>query len=1143
MLPELSKITYMNYTDAQKTFLDIKDKNVLISAGAGSGKTTTLTEKIIKIINEEHISIKDILVLTFTNAAANDIKEKIRKKMLEVNKKEEEILDLDISDVGTFHSFFLKMIKDYVEILDEDYSPNSVPLSDEDRVLMIAESIDELIRKYVESEKKDVFLDFYEKYSTVKSDNHFRKLLEKLYEFSMNKVDFKAWLDTNIILKDFKTYNTELDKIIKVQLSDLISDADIDELLSEYEEMVNTYELDNVSLKIREELNYIKTAINDKSFEKIIKIPDHYYKNQDETHFNKIKAHLKTKNVEYKDFSELRNILKKGLEKIISYVKSVFYTSKNIDEEKFKTIQADVNFLVELRDELESILSSKKQKNRVIDFNDIEQLVYKILSKNSEIKNQFQNRYKYVFIDEYQDISEVQNAIIEMIIKENNAYYVGDVKQCIYEFRNSKPELFEKKLEIFESGKNTKIINLSENFRNSKNIIDGVNSIFENLFDYKDKKLIFAKNKIPDYRESELEKEEITFVTTPPENYKKNKDGSEPLHPQEEEALYILSQIRKICKDKNYSYSDIAIIARKNKHLSYISNVLFKGGVPTMLSGNDNLLDCIEIITLIDILEAIDNPLKDVPLIALLQTSYFNFEAEEIFEIKKENKNSYLYDAMSKYIERSNCDKKIKSKIIFFMEEFQQINIKKGELFISDFIWYLIKKIGFIQNIVLGAASTEKEENIQSFISFAKTFEKNNLADLYSFLKYLKSLRESKTDVKQILSSSANSNKVQLMTMHGSKGLEFKIVFIPMLGESFAKGKSLNSSSLYEINDELGISIPYFENPYEYNETKMFETIRNINNKKEVREQIRLFYVALTRAKEKLFLTAFKFTEPARMLNRGYVNSFSDMLYVKGINKTFEMSGCDIDEILAETSGATVNLTRKQERKNISEKIKNLKTEKVDASITKEIGNILEYEYDFLENDKTKETVTGLLYKDSVNEIEEDDFKATDISPTEKFSEESIDVELAKKRGTLYHLVFQKLIHYHKKNGNIDIEKLLLELKEKNFIGDEDIEILDKKKISLFMESKVFEEVKQSQTVRTEAPFVMKYEGMLVQGKVDLFYDIDGRLTVVDYKSSKYGLEKYKEQLDLYETALTKAYNKKTKKIIYIIKNGEIITW
>lgn len=1237
------------WTDEQLQAITTRHCNLLVAAAAGSGKTAVLVERIIKIITdiENPVDIDKLLVVTFTSAAAGEMRERVADA---ISKKLEEYPDsrvlqrqltlLSKANITTMHSFCLDTIKNNFHHIDLD--PTFKISDSTEGTLMKLETLTELFEEGYEKDDED-FLRLLDVYGSGKSDTKLQELVLGLYEFSMSGPWPEKWLkekaeDFNIrdeselnnnpwirVLKE--SMELELQSSIKnlEQALILVRETDGLEAYSEnFEDDINI--LNNIQKTLIEgTLEDIYSSINGIKFSTLKRVSANKVQDPE--------TQAKVKNI--------RDGVKSAVSKLSTGTINV------APDEMVKSF----NYLYPLMKSLTNLVVAfknsyeiKKRERGLLDFNDLEHLCLKILIdeeggevKPSSVARELREKFDEVLVDEYQDSNNVQETIINLVSRKEldnpNVFMVGDVKQSIYRFRQAKPELFLQKYnsyEVEEGSKNRKIM-LYKNFRSRSQIIDGVNFIFQMLMsetvgelEYDNKE---ALNLGASYESSEEEGVtmagdiEFHVIDKNVETQKQHKDKEEEELESEEEELtgiqlearLVGSRINSIMNQEDGSvykvldkgtgkyrqvrFKDIVILLRSTKNWteSFLEE-LGQMGIPAYADTGSGYFDTLEIRTILSLLQVIDNPLQDIPMISVLRSPIFSFNSEELAELRIVGNEDYYFETIDKIVSGDkSVSEEILQKSIYFMECLNRWREKTIYTPIDEFIWYLYMDTSYYGYVGAMSNGIQRQANLRILFQRAKQFESTSFKGLFNFINFIHKLRNSSGDMGSAKILGENEDVVRIMSIHKSKGLEFPVVFLSGCGKRFNL-MDLTGEVLFHEDLGFGPQIIDVEKRNSYPSIAK-NAIRKKFLLETLSEEMRILYVALTRAKEKLIITGaskdvekdFQNWSVAASLSQDKILP-SEVLKKKSFLEWMGMALCKhrdggiireasgtVENLVMDSSNWTINVWRKSqilvEEKNSpvdKNKERQLLVDKEYESINEEIHRRLGFKYKFRESSFLHSNVSVSDLKKRA--IEDDENQGTQ----EFFKSEKVIKPLFLKeergmsgaeRGTVVHFFMQKL-ELGKCNRYSDIKEQIEELKAKDLLREDESKVININKVLKFTNSSLGKRMitafEEGRLVGKELPFYTeisalevnkdlpeeyKNESIRLQGVIDAYFEEEDGIVLLDYKTDYVGedgvqsiIDRYKVQLDYYKAALEKITGKKVKeRYLYLFNIDEAV--
>ena len=1217
----------VKWTNEQLQAIQEKDSNILVAAAAGSGKTAVLVERIIHKIIDEQMDIDKILVVTFTNAAASEMRERILEaiyKKLEENPEnvhlQRQIILLNKASICTIHSFCLDVIHNHFYEID---LPSNFKIADTAEIdLLKQEVLDDLFeQKYTENDKD--FIELLENYTNYRGDEALQELVLKIYKFIQSSPFPIKWVQEKLEL--LKIEDKDISQTIWGKLIIQTVEDDIQESIMQLEAVKSKMALYPEMTKFYQTIS--EDIINLKDLQK--------YNSWDELYIKLLNFNFSKWPVDQKVTNDLKEDSKEIRDKVKKHIKEKTAKLLSCSQEQavkdLKIITPILEKLANLVTEFTKNFAEKKKEKNCIDFNDIEHFALKILldenNNPTEVAKKYKEKFEEIAIDEYQDSNLVQEAILTSISKGNNIFMVGDVKQSIYKFRQARPELFLQKYDEYKNKEektqedNLKI-QLFRNFRSRQNILNITNLVFESIMSKELGDINYNENEYLNYGANYPEPEEIKNYAGIAEldiiDLKEDEsitafEGEEDEEEQERveddvlEAKFVANKIQELLNsdymvfDKKQGYrkirpKDIVILLRATSNLSPIyEKELSDLELPVFSDTSGTYLDTVEIQTILSVLKIIDNPLQDIPLVVVLRSSICNFTDNDLITIRLTDRNCNFYEALIKT--RLICDGDLKDKIESFLEKLEKWKSISQYMPLDEFIWQIYLDTGYYQYVGLLPNGAMRQANLKTLFEKAKQYEKASFKGLFNFIQFIDKLKKQNGDLASAKLIGENEDVIRIMSIHKSKGLEFPVVFLCNSHKKFNM-QDLNDNIL--LHQDIGFGPTIMDTARKIKYSSIAKDAIKLKMKQEtLSEEQRILYVALTRAKEKLYITGRskdfnKYVQDKNKVLEMYesenikldaklmkkANSYLDwIMYVYLFNQgrtiTLKGESYKLSDII------TLNVSNKKdllkalakeevvEQIDLKEKIEQILKNKSDEENKKSeqaLEELLEWKYDYIVD-------TTLPTKSSVTKIKQEKIKLEEIlkgieseeveykkSYTPKFMQEDKKISSAEK-GTLVHLCIQRLDE--KKDYELkDIQNMILNLVEKEIITQNEADAIDVNLIYQYTKSQLFEELRQAKEVHKEQPFYINIpakdvvseaenskKNILVQGIIDLYYiDKNDNLVLIDFKTDYISnepnakekiLDKYKVQLEIYKTALEQALGRKVNKTALCLVKDE----
>ena len=1024
------------WTEEQMLAIVKGNTNIIVSAGAGSGKTAVLTQRVITNL-KKGMHINELLILTFTNNAAMEMKTRIKKAILEDDEIKNEAKLTDSADITTFDAYVLSLVKKYHYLLNLD--------SD---ITLIDSSI-------IKKKKKDFIEEIFDELFTQKN--------EKFIKF----------------VTDFGTKNARQTKktILNLDYSfDLITKKE-DYLNNYIESYYNKNNLDNLFHRFENTLlkrvESIKNLLLNLSFEVDSDYYDKIYKTLEpllkSSNYQEIRSNLDFKLSPLRNASDKAKYYKEQISKIIKDLKSLTEFHEQVLKDDLLKTKEYAEVIIEILLKLTQKVNAYKFEYQVFEFNDISKFALEILDKNEDIRNELKNYYKEIMIDEYQDTSDVQEQFIKYI-ENNNVYMVGDIKQSIYRFRNANPDIFKIKYDAYKEGKNGFKIDLNKNFRSRGEVLDSINQIFNHIMDdnignanyIKEHQLIFGNN---------------TFIEEGNNNYNNNLEIynylPDPNFTKEEMEAFIIANDIKKKVTSNYEvfdktlrpckYSDFCILIDRTTAFDTYKKIFDFLNVPINIYKDDNIMISDETSLINNIIKFIINIKNN----KINETSRFCFASIA---------RSYLYQLDDQTIYDTISQNKINESEIY--EIAYNISKNLDSLSNEEIIKKIIYDYKFYDKMIIAGNLNYRSIILDNLINKFKELNKVNMT-IYEVNDYLDSLINDEESIK--IPALLNKNdSVTITNIHKSKGLEYKICYFPSLHKEFNL-MDLNNRIIF--NTKFGLILPNYDNGFK-------STFVNFLNKEtyikdEISERIRLFYVALTRAKEKMIM----------------------------VTNLIQNDNCTTDE-----NGIIDYLTRINYR-----------------SYKDILESVYPYIHKYIENIDLPEINIGYKYsqKNNINIDTEDNHKII-VNEKEYISELINEEHYSKSENKLItptevsNMEYGTHMHYILENTDFKNPDYSL-------LTNEEQEI-----IQGLLNNQIMSNIKDA-NIYHEYEFIYENNKQIKTGIIDLMLEYPDHIDIIDYKLKNTNDPAYLKQLNGYKEYIENKNNKPTYIYLYSLLNKELI--
>lgn len=1152
----------MAFTDAQRLAIEHEGSDLLISAGAGSGKTFTLTQRIVERIKSGK-DISKMLIVTFTKEAANELRARISKALFQLYEAEpsdrlnEQIVKTSCADISTIDSFCYKIVKSNFDKVGLD---GGIHIGGEVELNILAkEAMGEVVDEFYEKPEADE--DFYlvvDCYSDNKDDDALKDNLLKLYNDLSNTTDFLEGLRVPALLdEDF--FETKYGKVLKKHTIEML-----EHYMKVYDYLVALVLSDAGSEKkyinaINSDISIIIRALN--------AVKNHTYEDACRV-FESYKPESIGRNSAPQEICDIATSKRNEFKASFNKLREEYYSS---DRDAIKLALEQNNRICRAMYRVLSCFDERYRKKKALfsicSFNDISRYALRLLYNEdgtaSSLAKDLADKYDEIYIDEYQDTNSIQDSIFKAISR-NNRFMVGDIKQSIYKFRLAEPEIFDHykstfaDKELYPEAEGGKSLFMSSNFRCNREIIDFTNLVSDYMFTYSDGILYQPKDRLEFHKDKDTspQRESATIYLV---DTTANKE--EPEACQMGQARLVAKTIKKLldkgqlANGKPLKRSDFAILLRSTKYGvgEKYAQALKEYGIGSQVTTDISFYEKPHILLMLSILNAVDNPYNDIYLAGAMRSSVFGFGLDDMIKIRATtpSKDVPLFSAVSAYREKMNDE--LAQRVNSFIETLNAYRDGVKRLSANDAVYYLMTETGISQQL----SKSERQDLIKLY-NKAREFEGGSFKGLYRFLSYVKNNMEA-SDKETIASDIDN---VQIMTIHASKGLEFEYCFVCDMETSC--DKQTRSSIIYERTLGIAGHISKDDGIIKYN-TLMRKCIDLQKHRSAKDEEMRVLYVAMTRARTRLFVTAslpkalehyedikaqLQFASPYQIYSTkqdidfilGGLDETRDFYDLKIIDPLTLKS---IDEM--DGDGSVVNQARVDEYERILRRRFDFK-----------------YEYEHLSKMPSKLSISKLtpliLDGNDNNEVRID--KSLEVAP--KFLDKKSEEATAADKGTATHVFMQFCDFKALKERGYRYE--LDRLTASSFISEKTKNLINEDHINLFINSPLMDMMLKAKMIKREFRFNLmldaeeltsdedlKKEKVLVQGVVDcLFEDENGQLILVDYKTDKVTEDNYvylltknhSTQLRYYKKACELMFKKPISKVIIysvpLAKNVEL---
>lgn len=1146
--------------------------NILVSASAGSGKTFVMVERIVdKILRG--ITVDRLFISTFTVKAAGELKERLEKKISQALQKatdndlktylNEQLLALQTADIGTMDAFTQKLVNQYGYTLG--ISPTFRIMTDKSEQDLVKNDVfADLFADYMTGQNQDSFRKLVRNFSGNRKDSSaFRGIVYKIYDFSQATDNPKKWL-AEVFLKGARTY-TDFSAIPDQEVNDFLSC--LHDTANHLQDVTDLEDYKQVTAKGTPTANY----------KKHLNMIEHLH--EWAMHFETLYGHdglgrlaadvadlipsgpsVTVAGVKYPVFKTLQERLTglKHLETIFKY-----------QSESLPLLELLQAFM---QDFSEQYLQAKIQEN-AFEFSDIAHFAIQILEENPDIRELYQDKYHEVMVDEYQDNNHTQERMLELLSNGHNRFMVGDIKQSIYRFRQADPQIFNQKFKDFqEHPEHGKLILLKENFRSQSEVLDATNSVFTHLMDESVGEILYdGMHQLvagsPAQKEAHPEnKTQVLIYDTDDSSELASSPEEEQINPNE--VKLVAKEIIRLHNEEGVAFEDITLLVSSRTRNDGILQTFEHYGIPLVTDGGEqNYLKSVEVMVMLDTLRALDNPLNDYALVALMRSPMFSFNEDDLarlaLQTNEDETRANLYQKLEHALANQGQHAELvtpalRQKLKVFMTCFSKWRDFAKWHSLYDLIWKIYNERFYYDYVGNLPRAEQRQANLYALALRANNFEKTGFKGLSRFIRMIDRVLESENDLADV-EVALPKHAVNLMTIHKSKGLEFKYVFILNIDKKFSIQDMMSPLILSRQN---GAGIKYLADMREELDTDVFPTVKVSMdtlpyqlNKRELRlatlsEQMRLFYVAMTRAEKKLYLVGKASSEKLvdkysgksennhlPVAEREAFMNFQDwMLAIHEAYKNLpfkvefvtdeDLTEEKIGQIEVKSAIKPDDLSNNRQSENIAEALDRLEAvEELNAKYQSAIN---------LPSLRTPSQVKKLyepvMDTDGVDVMA----KTNHVKPSFALPDFS---KKAKVEATAIGSAMHELMQRISLSQKVTLEDISTALAQVSAEDEVKARIRLENVLDFFENSTLGQLILQNtDKIYREAPFAMlkedpeSKEKFVVRGIVDAYLLLEDRLVLLDYKTDKYTnseeiKDRYQGQMALYAEALSKSYH------------------
>lgn len=1186
------------WTTEQQQAIELRGRSLLVAAAAGSGKTAVLVERIIqKISDTQHpVNLDALLVVTFTNAAAAEMKERIgaaiQQQLLEQPLSEHlyrQSLLLQKAQITTLHAFCLDLVRQNFFRLGLD--PQLKIADETENQLILTEALDEVLEQYYSApEQLEQFVRLVDQYGG-REDEQLRSVLLRLYHMAQSMAQPEHWLrqladapQTDWFAIALVESKRQLQYIQRL-LMKAINLAGTDEGLTSY------------LLHMEQEYNW--------SCELLLAAEQGWEPLQERLNSNGFQRLPSTKKGTFDEETKAqvtgyRDAAKKQLEKLR---KDYFTRSRQAQLDELQAQQPTRQLLAELTLALMERFQQKKAERNLMDFADMEHFCFQLLYEETPeglqptaLAQGLRQQYEEVMVDEYQDINDLQEAILQAVSRENNLFMVGDIKQSIYGFRMANPRLFADKYQQFPTDGDAlcQRLDLNRNFRCRRNVVDGVNEVFIRLMDGQNGDLQYDGQAAlvygADYPavlegQQEIPEQIQLLVLTAAEETAESTETEDaalpeeqPLSTMEAEGLLLCQQMQQLMAEQAQVYDkrlqqyraitwrDMVVLLRAPKAAGTVyARMLQEAGIPAAVDTGEGYFTAWEIQVVLSLLHIIDNPLQDIPLLAVLKAPFCAFTEEELAQLRLLLPKGYFYHCLERAADAAaepQAAMALQQKAHDFLQQLQQWRQLAQQLDLSSLVWQLYKDTGFYEYVGALRDGVQRQANLRALQERARAYEKTSFKGVFLFLRFLEQLQENQTDLEPARIVSDNENVVRIMSIHKSKGLEFPVVFVGGMGRRF---NLRDTQQDFLLDKEYGLAFPAVDGDLEIRYSTIAQKV--IAQKKRLvllQEEKRILYVAMTRARERLYLLG-SCADPSKRqeVPSDRAQCYLDWLLSMPLTAPLWQVQLIPADSLHEESGTDGKEPTEGTAISLAQRLREGQPLPVPGKWQQQLDEQLSWHYPQPEFVQVKAQFSVTELKQRFNPVQEDaalQFNF-DSRPEAVIAKEGLT---SAERGTLLHLLLSR-VDLHADITAAYLQQLVAQLETEKYIavGAADGVALDG--IIQFYASQLGQRLlaaKEENRYR-ELPFMVLVDShqvdaalpegekqILVQGIIDcLWQEADGQWVLVDYKSDNLRrnqthllAERYGGQMELYRYAVEQILGEPVKEAyFYLVSSGLIV--
>lgn len=1171
----------VKWTKEQEKVINLRNRSLLVSAAAGSGKTAVLVQRIISMVTDETdpLDIDRLLVVTFTNAAAAEMRERVGAAIENALEQDpynqhlqRQLTLVHNAQITTIDSFCIRILRDHFHKIDLE---PGFRIADEGELKLLREDVCEAVLEDFYQKADPEFLRFADSYSGAKNDLQIKEMILKLYNYAESYPWPKEWLETcvqqyeaaNEAELEEKSWIRDFLSYLNVRVEDLITAQE--KLLELTQEPDGPYMYEASIADDLRQLENLRKCEHFSQWQAAISAID--FKNIGRS--GKYEGSVAKKDA-------VMSGRKRMKDQIDKWKKTIFATMLEVQLERLTQTSKMVRMLVTLTQAFSDRFQEEKQKKNMLDFSDVEHNALRVLvdSETKELTEtalEYQQQYREVMIDEYQDSNYVQETLLTAVsgVKNGNEnlFMVGDVKQSIYRFRLARPELFMDKYHRFSTEESSQQrIDLHRNFRSRREVVEAVNDIFYPLMEkdlgnvaYDAEAALYAGAVYPDYENADCCKPELLLVPS-------QESGMER---REQEAAAVAGRIRELVETQEIpgiTYKDIVLLLRSMSGWAETYQKVFEQeGIPLIVASKTGYFSATEVQTVLSLLRVLDNPYQDIPLAAVMKSYFGKFSSEELAQIRSEYPGMPFYQCVEQMLP-------VSEKIIAFQEMLQKFRQRIPYTPIHRLLQEILDETGYRNYVAALPAGEQRRANLDMLMEKAVAYEQTSYHGLFHFIRYIDRLMKYDVDYGEAEIVSEQENAVRLMSIHKSKGLEFPVVFVCGMGKQFNE-QDLNSNMIF--HPEFGIGLKWFDCEKRTKANTLIHQIFAMEAKKEnLGEELRVLYVALTRAKEKLILAGTcklpeegQYSGFSREEKVPFSTRYDAKSYWDWVIPVLGMENPDYRYVIWDETRMQQEEQRKLQDTALEHRTLLEALQNVSETELAQLKETFSWEYAWKEEGAHKQKVSVSELKHRAMEERSESAGQTLNTAQPLFPDEIATPyvprfvqEVKENAGALYGTMVHRFLECldfaglpdfaDEKQGLYFVKQQIDALCALGRMQGADAKRLNWKQLLGFLQSDTAKRMRaaaEQGALEREKPFVMSVpanlvwedsrpeEDVLIQGIIDVFWEEADGIVLLDYKTDHVDnaqelVRRYKKQLELYADALSRFSDEKPVKEILI---------